>query len=193
MSSYCLTLMAIAHLQHRGVLPNLQANVQAIIPDDPAREEPDVVWVGFGKEQGIKAHVGFDRSPPKGWKSREPHLTAAEALRGFFSFFNGKKGGINYDTQAISILQGGIISRANEKGHCNRVEAKIRSDVLEQGGLQDDVNKAIREHRIEVEGNERNIGKADQGIQPKAWEERLIVVQDPFLWQKVCFRAREHE
>lgn len=60
MSSYCLTLMAIAYLQHIGHLPNLQADInvpEVCRPEDTS--EHDVVWVSWGKEQGVKAHVGF--------------------------------------------------------------------------------------------------------------------------------------
>lgn len=185
MSSYCLTLMAIAYLQYRGVLPNLQANVRAVLPEDPAREDPDSIWVGFGREQGIKAHIGFDRKPPPGWKSKEPSLTAAEALRGFFSFFNGSSGEFKFDKQLISILQGGIVPRAKEKGWSKRTEAKIRNDLISQGAALEQIREAIRDHQRQLHESEKNIGKGDKGIQHSAWEERLIVVQDPFLWQKV--------
>ncbi|WVQ82953.1 hypothetical protein IAT38_005089 [Cryptococcus sp. DSM 104549] len=89
MSSYCLTLMAIAYLQYRGCLPNLQANVAAPIPNYPhTTGDKDAVWVSWGRDQGIKAFVGFDKEPPAGWTSREPGLTASQALRGFFEFFS---------------------------------------------------------------------------------------------------------
>ena len=30
----------------------------------------------------------------------------------------------------------------------------------------------------------RSCGKGDQGVQPRNWGDRKIVVQDPFLWHK---------
>ncbi|EIW66756.1 hypothetical protein TREMEDRAFT_34518 [Tremella mesenterica DSM 1558] len=185
MSSYCLTLMAIAYLQHRGVLPNLQAHIKVPIPSYPWNTtDPDVVWVGWGKDQGIPTHVDFNSEPDENWEAVKG-LTAADAFRGFFSFFsrtpstiptssqNVKVGGngnegkgrgdtgerFNYSTQIVSILNGGICQRST-------LENKI---------------KGKKEERIK---QEMNMGKGDK-IQPSNWSERRLVVQDPFIWQKV--------
>jgi hypothetical protein len=189
MSSYCLTLMAIAYFQSRGILPNLQANVHAKIPNDNITEEPDTVWIGWGKDQGTKAHIGFDRSPPAGWKSAEPEVTAATALRDFFSFFtkqaNPKSPNkFSYDTQIISIVQGGVAARAKDPGDSNRQEAKLRQQLLEQGAEPEHLKKVLQQRREEQEEQELQIGKGDNGIQPRQWEDKALVVQDPFLWNK---------
>ncbi|KAL0255661.1 hypothetical protein I308_100467 [Cryptococcus tetragattii IND107] len=159
MSSYCLTLMAIAYLQHIGHLPNLQADInvpEVCRPEDTS--EHDVVWVSWGKEQGVKAHVGFSLSPPDDWKPSIPNLTAADAIRGFFEFFslNGSAPlrGEKFDrlTQIVSILQGGIVPRAKERGLKRKKEWE----------------------------------RGTEAYQPRNWGEKKLVVQDPFLWFKNC-------
>ena len=67
-SSYCLTLKAIAIMQHMGLLPNLQQNVEAALVEDPSQTEPHAVWVAFGKNQGDKARIAFDQEPPPSWR-----------------------------------------------------------------------------------------------------------------------------
>lgn len=174
MSSYCLTLMAIAYLQHRGHLPNLQAEVLAPIPDRLQDDARDVVWCSWGKPQATKAHVGFNRTPPPGWQPREPDLTAADALRGFFAFYTRPSplslgagtpsGTFHYDHQVISVLHGGVLHRAEPRGK-------------EEG--EGNITKLERFRREGV------MGKGDLGIQPDIWKFRMVVVQDPFIWQKV--------
>lgn len=208
LSSYCLTLMAIAYLQHHGVLPNLQASVKAEVPSDNTREEVDTVWVGWGKDQGIKAHIGFDRSPPPGWKPATT-LTAADAVRGFFSYFNrykkdnknsndGKVKGedktqstdrLDYDTNIVSILQGGIAKRLRPPGGSNREEAQLRSQMIKDGQSEAVVKEFFKKRREEQDEKDTWIGKGDKDMQPRAWEEKTLVVQDPFLWQKVSCRT----
>ena len=173
MSSYCLTLMAIAFLQFRGHLPNLQTAVTYEIPDVPSAEGDDIIWVGWGKDEGTKCHVGFDPDPPKGWTPRAPDLTAEEALRGFFEFYSRNKlraGEIKFDfqTQVVSILNGGIMDRAVGLGVLAREAAS---------GV-----KVSKEERVR---KEMEIGKGDLGLQPRNWSDRRLVVQDPFIWQKV--------
>ncbi|ORX40051.1 hypothetical protein BD324DRAFT_679114 [Kockovaella imperatae] len=192
MSSYCLTLMAIAYLQHLGTLPNLQASVVAPVPEDSATLDEDIVWVGWGKDQGIKAHVGFEPTPPKDWTSATPNLTAAQAIRGFFSFFSqGVKpsdpgGKMNYQEKIISILQGGIAKRAATFGSMPSLrEAKIQA-MKGDGWSMDEIHKVLQAEKVEMQDSERFMGKGDLGIQPIKWIESPIVVQDPFLWQKNC-------
>jgi len=199
MSSYCLTLMAIAYLQVRGVLPNLQSSVRAKVPNDNITEEADTVWIGWGKDQGTKAHVGFDRSPPAGWKSAEPGLTAAQALRDFFSFFNKQSNpkspdAFQYDSQIVSIVQGGVAARAKDQGESNREEAKLREQLVEQEADPEYIKSILQQKREEHEKKENEIGKGDNGIQPRQWEDKVLVVQDPFLWNKVDLAvvSRDH-
>lgn len=137
MSSYCLTLMAIAYLQHIGHLPHLQAdtNVPEVCRPEEGTSEHDAVWISWGKGQGVKAHVGFSLSPPDDWKPSIPNLTAADAIRGFFEVFslNGSAPlrGEKFDRviQIVSILQGGIVPRAKEYGQEVR-ESQQRRDTL---------------------------------------------------------------
>lgn len=184
MSSYCLTLMAIAYLQIRDHLPNLQAGINVPCPSYPTdKEDPDLVWVGWGKPQGTHAHVAFSRTPPKGWEPRDPALTAETALRGFFAYFGSRplKRYAVKDTEdedederfdreklIVSILNGGTLRRAE---------------------TMDSPNLLSKEEKMK---KEPFMGKGDLGIQPSQWKEKLLVVQDPFIWQKVrpdpCFR-----
>ena len=191
MSSYCLTLMAIGYLQHRGILPNLQAEVGARIPEDIALKEDDCIWVGWGRDQGIKAHVGFNTDPPPTWRSRQPDTTAADAVRGFFSFFSQQGGhglpgdNMRYDDQVISILQGGIVDRASTQGSMNQLrEAKIK-EMQNDGRNMPQILDILQKEKHQMMADEILMGKGDRGIQPGNWTERFLVVQDPFLWQKV--------
>lgn len=190
MSSYCLTLMVIGYLQHRGCLPNLQVHVRVDIPDLPGdTSNPDVVWVGWGKEQGIKAHVGFKKSPPPGWEPGHPDLTVAGAIRGFFAYFSrtsfSPEERFDYSTSAISILNGGVLRRDLEPGSEARIEAAKRSEMVSQGFSLDVINQTMVEARQARYEEETYMGKGDRGIQPRNWGERKIVVHDPFLWTKV--------
>lgn len=184
MSSYCLTLMAIAYLQQGENLPNLQADINVPIPSYATdRDDPDAVWVNWGKSQGQHAHVAYQRKAPSDWKPRNPELTAAEALKGFFTFYASKakvvgtgprqsdgqrsyltKPWFRREHEIVSILNGGIIPRA---------------DTYDEEGRPAFVTK---EEKIE---KEPFMGKGNIGIQPANWRERKIVVQDPFIWNKV--------
>lgn len=187
MSSYCLTLMIIAYLQHRGILPNLQGKVKTVSPDDFARQDQDVIWVGWGKNQGIKANIGFERAPPSTWKPSEPGLTAAQALRDFFSFFNRTRtqgDRFDYSKEILSILQGGVASRAKPQGQTQREDDNMRREMAKAGKSIQEIDAAVKAWKAKMDLDRPNIGKGDQGIQSKLWEEKTLVVQDPFLWQK---------
>ena len=188
MSSYCLTLMAIAYLQHRGVLPNLQADVQPLIPEQAESLEEDVVWVGWGKDQGIKAHIGFSKHPPAGWINSEPNLTAADAIRGFFSFFaldSADPEHMQYDDQILSILQGGVVPRPHARNAKAAMIASKAADMRAQGMSPEEITDVLEQDRAGRIRDEAYMGKGDKGIHPSNWSDRIIVVQDPFLWQKV--------
>ncbi|KAK8858589.1 hypothetical protein IAR55_002818 [Kwoniella newhampshirensis] len=196
MSSYCITLMAIAYLQHRGCLPNLQANVEVPIPCRPAdTSDLDSIWVSWSKDQGIRAHVAFDRSPPPGWTSREPNLVAADAVRGFFAFFSQAEpysphaDRFDYDKQIISILQGGVAARARVQGADKAEDDRQRQQMIRSGYSMQMIQQVMGDQKKRRLMDEENMGKGDRGIQPKNWSERQLVVQDPFLWQKNCAGA----
>ena len=185
--------MAIAYLQHLGHLPNLQANAEAILPEDNAREDEDVIWVGWGKPQGTKAHIGFERSPPPGWKSQGANPFVSDAVRGFFRFYNtratDRNGRFQHETEIVSILQGGIAPRARPHAFSARAAAKERKELEEQGIPHDKINQLMSQQMAMEKAmdmaNDRNVGKGDEGIQPSKWEASNIIVQDPFLWHKV--------
>jgi hypothetical protein len=166
MSSYCLTLLAIGYLQQRGHLPNLQSNINIPIPSYPTdTEDPDLIWVAWGKSQGIPTHVAFSKTPPKDWVPKDKDLTASEAIRGFFSYFSSTPGpGPRFDREGtiVSVPNGGVIPRA--EGYMSPL-------------------MGTKESRME---KEPFMGTGMEGIQPSNWRERLLIVQDPFIWQKVC-------
>lgn len=182
--------MAIGYLQHRGCLPNLQADVNVSIPDVPDdTSDPDVVWVGWGKEQGVKAHVGFSKSPTLDWTSAEPDLTVGDAIRGFFSYFSRSAVPLSqpydYTTSTISILNGGVMPRAHAVGDETRADTLKRNEMVQQGLDVQLINQdTARARQLRLE-SEAYMGKGDKGIQPRSWGDRKLVVQDPFLWQKV--------
>ena len=189
MSSYCLTLMAIAYLQFEGVLPNLQANVKVETPETQ-RTSPDTIWVGWNREQAIKAHIGFARLPPPTWKrsESEERVDVFIALSGFFMFFSTTEEGpnvIDYKTEMVSILNGGIMRRAEPQGQDANEVRTLRNDLASQGYPTRGIASALQERAARKLERERFMGKGDQGIQPRNWGDRMIVVQDPFLWQKV--------
>ncbi|WVR06353.1 hypothetical protein IAU60_003384 [Kwoniella sp. DSM 27419] len=195
MSSYCLTLMAIAYLQHRGCLPNLQADVRVPdvnIPSDT--QDSDVVWTSWSKDQGVPARVAFARAPPVDWKSAEPDLTVADALRGFFAFFmevpKAKQAGrFQHDSQIVSILQGGIVDRAGKAGSDKADIDKLRAKLISEGYAPDQILTILMMYREQQGAEEAKMGKGDRGIQPRSWNEKRLVVQDPFLWTKNCAGA----
>lgn len=175
MSSYCLTLMAIGYLQHCGILPNLQSDVEVRVPDYPDTDGKDVIWAGWGKPTGMKINVGFSERPPPDWMSSDPNMTAAQAVRGFFAYFarTGSGRAFQYNTQVVSILNGGIIDRAKSQGQETQ-EAQARKAA----GIPPPT-------REEMVLRETMMGAGSDGVQPRNWSERRLVVQDPFIWQKV--------
>ena len=186
MSSYCLTLMAISYLQYCGCLPNLQVDVRVAIPDLPDdASDPDVIWVGYGRDQGFKAHVGFSKSPPSDWVSRDPDLTAGTAIRGFFRYFSQSydpsEDRFDYSSSILSVLNGGVLPRARAAGYAKRAELSA------MGLTNDEIVQVMNDRQSQVD-REDDMGKGNEGIQPKSWADKKIVVQDPFLWRKESHR-----
>lgn len=190
MSSYCLTLMAIAYLQHLGILPNLQDGIP--VPDnlDPSdtSDSSNTIWVGWGRYQGIKANILFKKVPPPGWRSAHPNLTAADAIAGFFGFFSSDMrvhGRFRYNEQVVSVLNGGIMNRVAPTGHESATRATYRRTL---NGMEEVEIKRLME-LYDDEWNRKNdvsrMGTGNSGIQPKPWGEKRLVVQDPFIWEKV--------
>ncbi|KAK4687028.1 hypothetical protein P7C73_g3092, partial [Tremellales sp. Uapishka_1] len=186
MSSYCLTLMAIAYLQHRGCLPNLQVNV----PANASITDPNIIWVGWTKDQGVAINVGFMKSPPEGWTSRDPDLTAAAALRGFFDYFSvpftTAARRFDYNAQIVSVLQGGVQKRAWGYMEETKREEMVKAQMRKDGYDNQTFIHAVRESTQKRREVEKDMGKGDGEIQPRNWGQHKIVVQDPFLWEKNC-------
>jgi hypothetical protein len=162
MAAHCITLTAIAYLQHIGALPNLQAGVKARSYID-ARDQSleDTVWVHWRADQGIPNHIAFSRRPPPGWSPRT--MSAAEAVRGYFKFMAA----FDYRTRFLSILHGGVVRRRFFPGSEYTVNAADPAFKYWWG----------------YPGAEY-VGKCDVW-QPELWDPQGFIVQDPFQWQKV--------
>ena len=198
LSSYNLVLMTIAYLQHRGALPNLQAKSSAPPIDDPRREEEDAVWTGWGKPQGVRSRVYFDTKAPKGWKQREPGLTASQALRGFINFYdvssneNEGEERFDHDRQIVSILHGGILHRNLAHGVLVKEEKAMKDGMEAEGMVYGEIKACLKEREKRLEEDERFMGKGDRGIQPRLWNGQALIIQDPFVWSRVREMSHDH-
>lgn len=191
LSSYNLVLMTIAYLQHRGALPNLQANTPAPESDNSQREEEDAIWTAWGRPQGVKTRVAFDRTAPEGWTPREPDLTAAQALRGFIDFYDLSShraegdDAFDYDNQIVSVVNGGILDRTVAHGVLAEEERELRDKLEGEGISPGTINIRLKAEQRKLEENEQFMGKGDRGIQPRIWNAQALVIQDPFVWNRV--------
>lgn len=187
MSSYCVTLMAIAYLQHVGVLPNLQAGVP--IPAVHNRADSslsEVVWTSWGKAQGDVQHVWFETSPPPGWKNKHPDLTAAQAIFGFFQYFTkGSPSSFNYLTHFVSIVNGGITERGLPQNSLATRRQEYRELLMSSNYTQQEIQEFMTVYDARIDAEELKMGCGGDGITPRRWDQSRLVVQDPFLWFKV--------
>ncbi|KAG8960204.1 hypothetical protein FRC03_006897 [Tulasnella sp. 419] len=96
LSSYCYALMAVAYLQMRGVLPNLQRETAL------RRVESSEFWIKKG-DWRIHCDTRIGRAPAR---FRAVDLSLGDALYGWFRYF-----GYDYDYghDALSIQQGGVL------------------------------------------------------------------------------------
>jgi len=183
--------MVIAYLQHRGLLPNLQAEVSVPSSDNIDCEEEDAVWTAWGKPRGVKARIAFHKKPQKGWKSAKPDMTAAEALRGFIDFYdpapptNNDSDRFDYDKQLVSILNGGVLERALAHSASVEDERAAREGLRDEGMPNEEIQAHLREREKHLGENENHMGKGDKGIQPRAWGGQGLIIQDPFVWNRV--------
>jgi hypothetical protein len=191
LSSYNLVLMTIAYLQHRQALPNLQAKSSAPVSDNPRREEEDAVWTAWGKPQGVRSRVYFDKKPPKGWQPLEPGLTAAQAMRGFIDFYDISSDSdegetrFDYEKQIVSILHGGVLDRVTAHGVLGKEEKAMKDGLEDEGMVYGETKAYLKEREKRLEEDERFMGKGDRGIQPRLWNGQALVIQDPFVWNRV--------
>ena len=191
LSSYNLVNMVIAYLQHRGLLPNLQADVPVPSSDDADCEEEDAVWTAWGKPRGVKARIAFHKKPQKEWKSAKPDMTAAEALRGYIDFYdpappvNDDNDHFDYDTQLVSILNGGVLERTLAHSTSVEEERTAREELRNEGMPNEEIQAHVREKERQLGEAEDLMGKGDRGIQPRAWGGQALIIQDPFVWNRV--------
>lgn len=191
MSSYCLTLMVIGYLQHIGELPNLQEGVEAPVPFYHEDEHhANVIWVGYGRPKGQAAHIWFRTKPPAGWTRRDPDLTAADAIRSFFNFFSRDGPGLKFDmrTQLVSVLNGGIIARSQPQGDSARRRNEYRREINAQGLSKETMVALMKTFNAENDPKVSHMGTGAGNIQPGEWEDKHLVIQDPFIWEKVSGR-----
>lgn len=188
MSSYCLTLMAIAYLQKIEALPNLQAGVVVPPVCDPADpRQRDTIWISWGREQGQLARIWFRQEPPSGWKSKHPHLTAAQAVFGFFRYYSGQRGEkdvFDPQTQFVSILNGGMVARPHPQHTLQHARQDFRKRI-DPDTPRDEQLRIMADYDYEIDNKEKYMGTGVGGITPRKWDEKRLIVQDPFIWDKV--------
>ncbi|WOO77430.1 Poly(A) RNA polymerase GLD2 [Vanrija pseudolonga] len=196
MSSYCLTLMAIAYLQKIEALPNLQKGVVVPPECDPTDlRQRDAIWISWGREQGQLAHIWFRQEAPAGWTTKHPHLTAAQAVFGFFRYYCGQRGERDvFDprTQFVSVLNGGILIRPHPQNTLTRERQDFRQR-MDPNTSREEVVRAMAEYDYEIDSQEKYMGTAAGKIAPRKWDEKRLVVQDPFIWDKNCAAGMSKE
>lgn len=179
-SSYCLTLMAIAYLQAVGHLPNLQQGVKVPQNLDPANVNlPNTVWVNWGRRQGAAAHIWFRPKPLANWVQED--ITLGDALVGFFAFL---KTSFDASAEILSVLNGGVIKRASEKGTTDERRRLVAKEVAKLSPENANIRLGIFDDNERANWHE-GMGTGKSGVQPLAWTRDALIVQDPFIWEKV--------
>lgn len=181
-SSYCLTLMVIAYLQAVGHLPSLQQGVEVPPSLNPANVDmPETIWVNWGRPQGAAAHVWFRELPPDGWVPSKVSL--GEAVEGFFDFLLN---GFDPSTEVLSVLNGGVIPRCKPKGAADEKRRLFIQKLKENNLSPEAATIRLQEYdRAENCNWHDGMGTGVSGVQPLAWTKEALVVQDPFIWEKV--------
>lgn len=172
--------MAIAYLQEVGHLPNLQEGVELPTRLDPSNVDlPDTVWVNWGRPQGAAAHVWFREEPAPGWVQEEMKL--GDALLGFFAFL---KNAFDAGTMALSVLNGGVIKRSDAKGSVEERRRQLSKEVAHMSYETAKVH-LLRFDALERTSWHEGMGTGRSGVQPLLWTRDALIVQDPFIWEKV--------
>lgn len=178
--------MAIAYLQAVGHLPNLQEGVEVPPTLDPSEVNmPDTVWVNWGRRQGAAAHIWFRHKPRQGWVQED--ITLGEALVGFFAFLRTS---FKAPTQVLSVLNGGVIERASAKGTAEKRRGHLSKQV-QQLSPEDATACLLRLDAMERTNWHKGMGTGTEGVQPLAWTRDALIVQDPFIWEKVGSRIHD--
>ncbi|KAI0916239.1 hypothetical protein AcV5_003234 [Taiwanofungus camphoratus] len=154
-SSYALTIMAIALFQTTGLLPNLQANVEAV-----PKTFKSTFWLRKRNDTFVQCDLRY--SLRKDWTSEE-NITPRQALADWFYYW-----GATHDcgTDAVSLRHGGILPR------WKLTEDHSSLDTAVINGLTDDRHLEGRS-----EGGDSPTSEADSGGSPP-----LGVPNDPFPW-----------
>ena len=202
LSSYCWALMAIAYMQIKHGLPNLQDEQ---LVRQAGRQDVDI-WVGWGRSKGIPARVPFsDRLtaedisrldlPTKRWSGVQiihTDETIGNIVKGFFDFYAGlvqePQGGLSaasYISHTITVWKGGIMKRGLpwDLRYDSRLEEFKREKKLPAAAQQTEVSAqpVVKPRSGLIEGF----------AQPQEWAGADLVVQDPFLHDKVSTSSRQ--
>ena len=205
LSSYCWALMAIGYMQIEHGLPNLQ--------DDrfirrEQRQDIDV-WVGWGRAKGIPAHVSFaDSLAPEDcsssskmaaveWQGHEfvhSQTSIGDLVKGFFKFFEEltseattTTSGETHKTHCLSVWKGGLVERGfpMDLRYDSRQQEYKRQKDLPAAAQQVDGVDGSRNY-----STSNNRSRPVSGFaQPQEWSGADLVVQDPFLHDKVSPRS----
>lgn len=172
--------MAIAYLQAVGHLPNLQQGVKVPPNLDPSNVTlPNTVWVNWGRQKGAAAHIWFRQKPLPSWVQED--IALGDALVGFFAFL---KTSFDASAQILSVLNGGVIKRASEKGTADERRRLVAKEVAKLSPENANVRLGEFEDMERTNWHE-GMGTGKAGVQPLAWTRDVLVVQDPFIWEKV--------
>lgn len=177
--------MAISYMQCRHGFPTLQDDS---LLEAAGRARTDV-WVGWGREKGVPAHVSFVDTIDENELQKLPiptikfkghriiHLDVSfqDLVKGFFDFYNdflqdsGKSSDPDiphHTTHCLSIWKGCAVKRG--------FKYDPGADV-----------KAERTGKVEQKRSQPVLGFA----QPHSWCAEHLVTQDPFLFDKNCSGA----
>jgi hypothetical protein len=195
LSSYCWALLAIAYMQEKHALPNLQDE------DLVTRNGRNgvKVWVGWGRRQGTSADISFvDKLEDEDFKRLEldpvewdgekflhSENQLGDLVKGFFEFYyqltkNSEKE--NNATLCLSVWKGGVIPRAAKRDMS--YDYKLQQASQKQTGAK--LPAAAQQSTGARAGDEKERGPIVRGFaQPHEWVGADLVVQDPFLHDKV--------
>lgn len=190
--------MAIAYMQIKHGLPNLQDERYV---EKVQRQDIDV-WVGWGRARGILAHVSFAdglalgndssiKMPMVEWQDRKflhDGVSVGELVKGFFEFYKNltneeqkRSDGENTKTHCLSLWKGGFVERGFPLDL--QYDSKQQEYKQRQRGLPAAAQQAAGAQPVApASSRSRPISGFTQ---PQEWSGADLVVQDPFLHDKV--------
>ncbi|KAG8951400.1 hypothetical protein FRC04_006171 [Tulasnella sp. 424] len=178
-SSYCLTLMIVAFLQTRGVLPNLQSNAVGQLDKETAG-----FWLKLKKDKRLWTDTRFESLAvyqKRGWKGRS--MALGDALYGWFRFFAYE---FKYDTHVLDIKKGGLDRRRELM--VDERDPKSKTKVEEKSAGQATGQDAVEEDGAALANDVNDVAAADPAVdaEPADWKQSKFVVVDPFISTKNC-------